>query len=92
MTPTVDHHDLYQMLVSHVRYAMGRRSYITASAIATVKRYWPHLKAGERDVILRDVREELSRYERMKALLGDKCDHDGWVALVEWMQENKDTK
>lgn len=92
MTHTVSHEDLYQMLVSHVRYAMGRRSYITSSAVEAVKRYWPHLKTGERDVILRDVKEELSRYERMKALLGDKCDHDGWVALVGWMQEQKEAK
>jgi len=92
MTHTVSHEDLYQMLVSHVRYAMGRRSYITACAVEAVKRYWQHLEAGERGVILRDVREELSRHERLKALLGDKCGHDGWVALVEWMQEHKETK
>jgi len=87
--PQVAHADLYSMLVGQVRYSLGRSSYIVGDACSQVRRYWRHLREGERAVIERDVAEELARYERMGSTCGDPCDQSEWERLVAWMAENK---
>jgi hypothetical protein len=87
--PQVAHADLYSMLVGQVRYSLGRRSYVVGDACSQVRRYWRHLREGERTVIERDVVEELARYERMGRTCGDACDQAEWERLVAWMVENK---
>jgi hypothetical protein len=87
--PQVAHADLYSMLVGQVRYSLGRSSYIVGDACSQVRRYWRHLREGERAVIGRDVVEELARYERMGRTCGDACDQSEWERLVAWMAENK---
>jgi hypothetical protein len=37
---------------------------------------------------LRDITEELDRYERAGKLCGMDFDHREWVALREWMREH----
>jgi len=54
-----------------------------------VRRYWRHLREGERAVIERDVVEELSRYERMQRTCGEQIDQREWERLVAWITENK---
>jgi hypothetical protein len=87
--PQVAHGDLYSLLVGQVRYSLGRRSYVVGDACSQVRRYWRHLREGERTVIERDVVEELARYERMGRTCGDACDQAEWERLVAWMAENK---
>jgi hypothetical protein len=87
--PTVPHEDLYSMIVGQVRYSLGRRSYVVGDACSQVRRYWRHLREGERAVVERDVVEELARYERMGRTCGDACDQAEWERLVAWMAENK---
>lgn len=86
--PTVPHEDLYSLLVGQVRYSLGRQSYVVGVACDQVRRYWRHLREGEREVIRRDVVEELARYERMGATCGMQMDHAEWMRLVGWMSEN----
>jgi len=87
--PQVAHADLYSMLVGQVRYSLGRSSYIVGDACCQVRRYWRHLREGERAVIERDVVEELSRYERMQRTCGEQIDQREWERLVAWITENK---
>jgi hypothetical protein len=87
--PQVAHADLYSMLVGQVRYSLGRSSYIVGDACSQVRRYWRHLREGERAVVERDVVEELDRYERMGRTCGDSCDQREWERLVVWIAENK---
>ena len=86
--PTVPHEDLYSMLVGQVRYSLGRQSYVVGVACDQVRRHWRHLREGERQVIQRDVVEELARYERMGATCGMAMDHAEWMRLVGWIGEN----
>lgn len=86
--PTVPREDLYSLLVGQVRYSLGRQSYVVGVACDQVRRYWRHLREGEREVIRRDVVEELARYERMGATCGMQMDHAEWMRLVGWMGEN----
>jgi hypothetical protein len=87
--PQVGHADLYSMLVGQVRYSLGRSSYVVGSACDQVRRYWRHLREGERAVVERDVVEELARYERMGRTCGERIDQREWERLVSWMAENK---
>ena len=80
--------DLFSMLLGQVRYAMGRMSYIVGVCSRHVHEYWPHLQASQRGVLLRDITEELERYERAGKLCGMDFDHREWVALREWMREH----
>ena len=72
-----------------MRYSLGRRSYVVGDACSQVRRYWRHLREGERAVVERDVIEELARYERMGSTCGMAMDHAEWERLVAWMAENK---
>jgi hypothetical protein len=74
--------DLYTLLVGSVRYALGRSSYITATTADIVRRHWRDLDAGQREVVLRDLREAIDDADRRCAPVGMRCDHEGWVALV----------
>jgi hypothetical protein len=89
--PTVTRDDLFSMLVGQVRYSLGRQSYVVGVACEQVRRYWRHLREGERQVIQRDVVEELARYERMGHTCGMAMDHAEWMRLVGWMGENMAT-
>ena len=82
--------DLYSMLLGQIRYAMGRMSYIVGTCSTQVRRYWPHLEASERKVLLRDITEELARYEQAGKLCGMDMDHVSWVRLRDWMKEQVD--
>lgn len=84
----ITHDDLFLLLVGQVRYSLGRSSYIVGVACEQVRRYWRHLDAGEREIVQRDVVEELARYERMGRSCGMDMDHAEWMRLVGWMGEN----
>ena len=68
---------LYMFLVSSVRYALGRSSYIVGLTADAVRDYWRYLDPGMREVILRDIKEALDGRLR----LGMEMDHNTWLAL-----------
>ena len=80
--------DLYSLLLSQVRYSMGRMTYIVGECCRRVREYWKDLEPAHRSMILRDVTEELDCYERAGKLCGMDFDHREWVALREWMREH----
>ncbi len=48
-----------QILVSAVRYALGRQTYIVSWTVHEVLRVWPSLDTGTRTLIQRDVAEAM---------------------------------
>ena len=50
-----------QMLVSAVRYALGRQTYIVGWTVNEVVDAWPDLSQGARALIIRDVIEAAPR-------------------------------
>lgn len=50
-----------QMLVSAVRYALGRQTYIVGWTVNEVVDAWPDLSQGARELIIRDVIEAAPR-------------------------------
>ena len=76
-----------QMLISAVRYALRRMSYIvgvTCEFVATVK---PRLSQECVNIIIRDIEEELERYHNAGQLLGMECDEKDWLKLLEVLRE-----
>jgi hypothetical protein len=75
----VDDNDLWVLLMSTIRYAMGRRSYITGLAPDLVIKYWDGLDSGQLKQIAREIREEIAGCEAAGSTLGMQMDHDGWI-------------
>jgi hypothetical protein len=53
----IDHADLWPMLLSAVRYALGRRSYVVGEAYDWCLSYERHLTQWQRAQIAREIRE-----------------------------------
>lgn len=70
-----------QMLISAVRYALGRSTYIVGWTVSEVKRVWGHLSTNVQEVIERDINETKS--------LGMKDDVMEWRSLMEFIESNK---
>lgn len=74
-----------QMLVSAVRYALGRATYIVHSTCDSVRTAWPELSLNARAVILRDIREALDGAKESGTTVGMDFDHREWVTLLEFI-------
>ena len=79
--PTVNTTDLWTMIMCTLRYAMGRRSYITSLAADLVRIYKSWLEPTELDQIKRELKRELERSNELGRTLGDPPDHDVWKKL-----------
>lgn len=71
-------------VISAVRYALGRSTYIVGVTVDEVLRVWPELSQNTRKVIARDVSSWLT-YEK----LGASCDVADWLRL--WDRAEADT-
>lgn len=79
----VNESDMRGMLISSVRYALGRRTYIVSETCEWVKRYGPLLETPYRDIMIRDIEEQ----ERWG--YGDSCDLERWMDLLEWLRSTE---
>jgi hypothetical protein len=73
--------ELYMMLVSTVRYSMGRQTYMVGEACNLVRKFWKVLDRGMKEVVLRDLNHELELCDRLDRKLGADFDHREWVSL-----------
>lgn len=67
-----------QMLVSAVRYAIGRATYIVAMTVDEVLRVWPELSPGVQVLIRSEVNNELHRGD-----VGMIMDRVEWERLLD---------
>lgn len=80
-------HDLWLMLMSTLRYAMGRRSYITGSTAGLIKKYAYTLNEGQLQQVQKEVIEEIQRANALGHTLGDQMDEDMWRAFISWTED-----
>ena len=71
-----------QMLVSAVRYALERKTYIVMSTCDSVRKAWPSLSLGARGVILRDIDTALDTAKAAGTTVGMAMDQQSWVSLL----------
>ena len=77
------------MLISAVRYALGRLTYIVPETIEEVEESWPSLSDKTRLVILSDLTEFLARdrWPMSRADLGDV--HQPWSDLLDRLKREE---
>lgn len=76
-----------QMLISAVRYALGRQSYIvgvTCDFVASVK---DKLSQNCINIIIRDIEEEIEMCHRMGRTCGMDIDEVEWLKLLNVLKE-----
>ena len=82
MTVEVRSEDLWTMLLSTVRYSMGRATYMPGLCAELYDRYQEHLSREERLQIMREIEAEIEFRARTGGKLGWDCDHQVWVNLI----------
>jgi hypothetical protein len=73
--------DAETMALCAIRYTMGRRSYIVADGQRWA-REWGAKSAWVRDVLIRDLRDDLRRCDMGVECLGEPHDERGWRAAL----------
>ena len=76
-----------QILICAVRYALGRMSYIVGVVCQYVMFGRKKLSHQCIDIIIRDIEEELERYNEAGFKLGMECDERDWIALRDILRE-----
>ena len=79
-------YDFQDIVISALRYALGRRTYITQSTANFIKEYPEMIDDRVKRVMLNDLNE----YFNMRAnaySMDDNCDYDTWLDLKRWLDE-----
>ena len=71
-----------EMMVSAVRYALGRRTYIVHDTVNYIKSVLPYLRRKDVHVIYTDIIEAEGEHR-----LGDECDVHDWLSLKEYIED-----
>ena len=76
-----------QMLISAVRYALGRMSYIVGDTCRFVASIKDKLSQNCINIIIRDIEEELEMYHRAGMTLGMDFDERTWLNLRDLLKD-----
>lgn len=74
--------EAFLFLVSAVRYALGRKSYIVGWTCGQVRSIAPRLKPHQQVVLIRSI---MDYGQRHGGDYGSKWDKDSWLDLVGWL-------
>lgn len=74
--------DLWCLILSQVRYAMGRETAIVSHTREVVTKYANGLTSAQLAQIQREVLDELRRVEKDGKWLGHSTDHTEWATLA----------
>jgi hypothetical protein len=81
--PMPSERDMWLMLLSMVRYALHRSSYIVGDACEMVLRFRGYLTSSQVAQIAREVSDTLEKAESVGATVGMKMDHETWTQFVQ---------
>ena len=79
--------DLWLMLLSMVRYSMGRSSYIVGTTRTALARHGRDLEPHQRAQVVREIREALAERERFGETLGAETDHREWAVCADEVEQ-----
>ena len=82
-------HDFELMMISALRYAIGRYTYMPSVTIEYIRYLIPQLSTNTLFVMKRDIDEEIERYQRMERELYMAKE---WQKLAEEINEMYDKK
>lgn len=76
-------HDLWLMLLSTIRYSLGRMSAMPSEAQRLVREYGQMLTLDQKKQIVQEVYEALDNAVASGVFLGMEFDHDGWQRFAD---------
>ena len=74
--------DEEQMLIGAVRYALGRMTYIVSDTCNFVAKVKDKLSYQCKDIIIRDIEEEIERCHSLGISCGMDFDEHNWMNLL----------
>lgn len=77
----VEYSDVWMMLLSTIRYSMGRMSYMPEACVELYQKYKGALTVNQIEQIKDEINEEIRKVECVGKTLGMQCDHDTWKKL-----------
>jgi hypothetical protein len=90
---TINSDDLGLLVLCSLRYAMGRKSYITAAVADIIEARWNELSPNDKVNILRDLERSLGLAADAGQTLGMTMDDSMWRGLLERLNARvKDAK
>ena len=86
--------DTETMLISAVRYACGRRTYIVGMTVGYMIPLLPRLSDWCINIMERDISEQFAMPERTggNLILGDECDVRDWTRFLTAVRAEKATR
>lgn len=75
------------MLISAVRYALGRQTYVVQETTQYLLHCLHKFDEGVRAVIIQDIRDAVERAEARGTTLGMDIDHDDWKRVLDRFHE-----
>lgn len=79
--------DLKDIVCCSLRYALGRRTYITSLISDYVMEHPELIDERVRGIMLKDIEEYLEC--RNIYYKDDECDYNKWLELKNWLEENR---
>lgn len=73
--------DLRDIVISALRYAIGRKTYVTASTCDFIMNNSRIIDKHMRDVMLKDLKNLADYYDK------DDCDYKMFIKFKEWLEE-----
>ena len=89
----INNEDLFTLLLSTVRYSLGKRTFMSSEAGNLVMRYKACLTKHQLQQILDKVTKEITYHNTLKRInvfppwLGDKCDIANWEDFARKLEE-----
>ena len=79
-----DVRDFKDMIMCALRYALGRRTYITDETAEFIRKYPELIDERVQAVMLKDLDEYFQKREFYKS--DDECDYNTWKDLYKWLE------
>ena len=80
-----DLHDFQNIIISALRYSLGRRTYINSETADFIKKYSEIIDERVKKIMLKDLEE----YFECRDIYykDDECDYNTWKDLYEWLKK-----
>lgn len=79
-------YDFQDIVISALRYTLGRRTFITQSTADFIKEYPEIIDKRVKHVMLNDLNEYFNMRDNCYRI-DDDCDYNTWLDLKKWLEE-----
>lgn len=79
--------DLLTLLLSTLRYSLGRMTYVVDDCDRCIRLYGSVLTSEGKRLLVEELRDTLDAYDAGKRGLGQDIDVHTWRSLYAWMQQ-----